>query len=187
MRKNIKGITYVELIVVMAILAALLGIFSVSFSSAWRARASKAANSVDALLSQSKVYALSGDENCLQVVYHERDTAKGYNESGYYVEMLRIETNSSGEEVISSSTPYRSDIIGNDHLEIKLGDTVIGHDNAIRIVFNGKTGAVTRAGIESTTTVNLPSSADDKIEMYFHYGNTYCISLWKLTGEHNIA
>ena len=187
MRKNTKGISYVELVIVLGILAALIGISSISFSAAWRARASKAANSVDALLSQSKVYALSGDDNCLQVAYHGKDTARGYTESGYYAEMFKVTQSDSGDYTLSLSSPIKSEVIGNDRLNIKFGDVDIEKDKAIRVVFNGKTGAVVLAGTAVTSTTDLPTSAADKSQIYFHFGNTYCINLWKLTGEHNIT
>jgi Tfp pilus assembly protein FimT len=192
MRNNNKGISYVELVIVMGILAALVGISSISFSAAWRARASKAANSVDALLAQSKVYALSGDDNCLQVMYHSKDSAKGYTESGYYAELLKVEKDpSDGIDKLSSSAPYKSELIGNDRLEIRFGTELIRTDavnGAIRIVFNGKTGAVKGAAlVTNAASTSLPASADDTIKMYFHFGNTYCVSLWKITGEHGIT
>ena len=188
MRNNTKGISYVELVIVMGILAALLGISSISFSSAWRARASRAANSVDALLSQSKVYALSGDDNCLQVSYHEKDSANGYRESGYYAELLKIEENpSDGKERISSSVPIKSELIGNGRLQVRFGDEDIEQNESIRIKFNPKTGAVDFAGVKPTVDSSLPTSALDESKLYFHFGNTYCINLWKLTGEHNIT
>ncbi len=177
MRKNTKGISYVELVIVMGILAALIGISSISFSAAWRARASKAANSVDALLSQSKVNALSGDDNYMQVVFHGKDTAKGYTESGYYAELFKT----------GSSSPYKSDLIGNSRLQIRFGDDDIAQDKAIRIKFNQKTGAVEYAGAVIASSSDVPTSAADKTQIYFHFGNTYCVSLWKLTGEHNIT
>ena len=49
MKKTNKGFSLVELIIVMAMLAALMGISSISFSSAWRARASKAASTSNAM------------------------------------------------------------------------------------------------------------------------------------------
>lgn len=187
MRKNIKGISYVELVIVMGILAALLGISSISFSAAWRARASKAANSVDALLSQSKVYALSGDDNCLQVSYHEKDSANGYAESGYYAELLKIDVSETGEFSLSTSSPIKSELIGNGRLQVRFGDEDIEQNESIRIKFNPKTGAVDFAGVKPTVDSSLPASALDKSQLYFHFGNTYCINLWKLTGEHNIT
>ncbi len=177
MRKNTKGISYVELVIVMGILAALLSISSISFSAAWRARASKAANSVDALLSQSKVNALSGDDNYMQIVFRGKDNAKGYSESGYYAELFKE----------GSSSPYKSELIGNSRLQIRFGDDDIAQNKAIRIKFHEKTGAVVYAGAVNASAPEAPTSASDITKIYFHFGNTYCVSLWKITGEHNIT
>ena len=176
MRKNIKGISYVELVIVMGMLAALIGISSISFSSAWRARASKAANTADALLAQCKVNALSGDDNYFQIAFHEKDHSKGYSESGFYAELFNAD----------SSEPYKSENIGNGRLQIRFGDTDIAEENkVIRIKFNQKTGSVEYAGAVDFS--DIPTSADKETRIYFHFGNTYCITLWKVTGEHNIT
>ena len=145
MRKNTKGISYVELVIVMGILAALIGISSISFSAAWRARASKAANSVDALLSQSKINALSGEDNYLKILYREKDTSRDINESAYYAELYRV----------GSSTPYKSENIGSGRLRILFGEgkTDIEQNKAVLIKFNSKNGAVEYSGISSSNAL----------------------------------
>ena len=179
MRNNKKGVSFVELVIVMGMLAALMSVTAISFSSAWRARASKAANTADALLSQSKVNALSGDNNYFQITFHEKDNSKGYRESAYYAELFKT----------GSSEPYKSEVIGNGRLEILFDDEVIANDEdsgeAIKVKFNQKTGAVEYAGKVSLT--DTPDSAPKECQIKFHFGNTYTIRLWKVTGEHNIA
>ena len=179
MRKNTKGISYVELVIVMGILAALIGISSISFSAAWRARASKAANSVDAMLSQSKINALSGEDNYLKILYREKDTSRDVNESGYYAELYRV----------GSSTPYKSENIGSGRLRILFGEgkTDIEQNKAVLIKFNSKNGAVEYSGIEDISSSDTPASAPDKTQIYFIFGNQYCVNLWRATGEHNIS
>ena len=180
MRKNTKGISYVELVIVMGILAALIGISSISFSAAWRARASKASNSVDALLSQSKINALSGEDNYIKILYREKDTSRDINESAYYAELYRV----------GSSTPYKSENIGSGRLSILFGEgqtDIKQNKKAVLIKFNSKNGSVEYAGIEDISSSDTPASAPDKTQIYFKFGNQYCVNLWRATGEHNIS
>ncbi len=180
MRKNTKGISYVELIIVMAMLAALMGISSISFSSAWRARASKAASTSNAMISQSKINSMSGDENYFELSYKEKDPDNGYDEDGYYCEIYRE----------GSSTPYKTEKVGNSRLTITAeGDgenrIAIEGDKSLRIKFVGKNGSVDYAGIyngESRTAFT-----DDSFRVYFSFGGEYCIEVWKVTGEHSIV
>ena len=186
MRKNTKGISYVELIIIMGMLAALMSLFSVSFSSAWRARASKAANSVDAILSQSKVNALSGQNNIVLVSYREKDDDAGYKEAGYYAELYdQADTDAAGDPIYNT-VPYKSELIGNSRLNISLNDTQLEEGSYIKVEFDGKKGSVNYAGLVLSPDDD-PDSTEDETKISFSFGGTYIITIYKLTGEHGIG
>ncbi len=186
MRKNTKGISYIELIIVMGMLAALMGISSISFSSAWRARAGKAANSVDAILAQSKVNALSGQNNIVLISYKDKDVDAGYRDAGYYAELYdQVDRDAAGDPVFSD-TPYKSELIGNSRLAVSLGDVPLEEGSLIKIKFDGKKGSLEYAGLVSAEDEAL-SSPEDETKISFTFGGTYVITIYKLTGEHRIG
>ena len=185
MKLNKKGFSYVELVIVMAMLLALVTVVSGGARAAWGARASRAANSFDTLMAQSKVNALSGQKNFIQIVYREKDAAAGYQTDGYYIELYR-----NGE-----TEPYKSENVANNRIHISFGEEEIGEDKAIRIAFNSSTGAVecaetVAANAElpaSVDDLSDPSSVENETKIYFTFGNTSCVTLYKLTGEHMVT
>ena len=179
MKKNNRGFSYVELIIVLGMLTALVTVVAGGMSVAWGARASKAANSVDSLLSQCKVNALSGEDNYIQIIYAEKDSAERYTADGYYAELYRD----------GSSEPYKSDNIANNRIHISFQDEEIGTENAIQIKFNQETGAVeyARSVPGSGPTSTATDATPDEIHIGFQFGRPYTITLYKLTGEHQVS
>ena len=188
MIKNKKGFSYIEMVIVMGMLLALVTVTTGAIRVGWSARANKAANSVGAALSQSKINALGGDIHYLQIVYRAKDTSKGYDSEGYYVELYHENTN----------TYHKSDFIGNNRLKIRFGsdETELDSTNVIQIKFNSKSGSVEYAGLAAIANdyaakkpgaSGHPMSAADETLIKFSFGNTYILTLWQATGEHNIS
>lgn len=183
MRHNKKGISYVELIIVMGMLAALMGISSISFVAAWRARASQAVNTAAAVMSQSKVNALSGEENFLQIAYYDKDGGL-HDKDGYYAELFKKEYGSGDY----SESPQKSQFLSNHRVAVRFGDEELEDGECIRIKFKMNDGSVDYAAITALDSEpDFDSSPDGNVDIYFTYGNEFNLKIYKLTGEHEIS
>lgn len=168
MRNNKKGFSYIEIIIVMAMLCALLATSTGSFVTLWNARASKGANTIDALLSQSKVNSLSGDDNYVKVYFDGSDyIAELWHEGG--------------------TQSYKQETIGNSRLSVRIGDADLTEGKYFFVKFDSKTGEVIYAGITDGTSRPKKEDTPDSIKIYVSSGNSYCITLWRRTGEHRIG
>lgn len=176
---NKKGFTLIEVFVVVAMMVALTTLGGSGFVALSHARASKVANSLDVLMSQSKVNALSGRDNILTVFYNEtEDTDKGYKAKTYY----GILEDTDGIYEVAE--------LGNRLVTINFKNTkgtknVTAKDN-IKIVFDQKTGAVNECRMIDASNNSILVDTDNKTEFYIQSGSTYMIELFKITGEHRV-
>ncbi len=176
---NKKGFTLIEVFVVVAMMVALTTLGGSGFVALSHARASKVANSLDVLLSQSKVNALSGRDNTLTVFYNEtEDKDKGYKAKTYYGTL----TDTDGVYEVAE--------LGNRLVTINFKNTkgtknVSAKDN-IRISFDQKTGAVSECRMIDTSDNAVLVDTDNKTEFYIQSGSTYMVELFKITGEHRV-
>ncbi|MBR4450776.1 MAG: type II secretion system protein [Clostridia bacterium] len=180
MRHNKKGFSYVELIIVMGMLAALMSISSISFVNAWRARASQAVNTAAAVMSQSKVNALSGEDNYMQIAYYEKD-GNGHDKDGFYAELFKKDYGESDY----SATPQKSQFLCNSRVSISLDGNELDEDNCIRLRFKMNDGSVDYLEMTGVTEESdFDSVPEGNIDIYF---NQLDLKLYKITGEHEIS
>ena len=178
-KNNNKGFSLVELLVVVVIMGIAVSIVTGSFISMYNARSKKATETLDAVIAQAKVDAMSG-RDCRAVLEYS-DGSDG-NDEGYYA-ILLMRTDQDGDGVLDTSTEYKRESLGNDRLSF----TVNGNDeyniaeDSLYISFNGTTGAVRSAKYGTTNvlggsvlTITVSSTA------------THVITLYKDTGEHLI-
>lgn len=170
----------------MAILAIAIGVSFSSLTSMLHARSYKAAKTIDGMIAQSKINAMSGRKNGLFIKY---DTAKkAYVCSLYY---LDPSDHISGEA-------YEQQEVGNDALDIKVyGENV--HEESIkdgtytlRIIYNMDTGAVKNmafstnfnGGSSNTDLIGSGNSTAKTAYIILDSYTTHTITLYKSTGEH---
>ena len=135
---NKKGYTLIEVLIVVFMLVALLSIAVGSYTAYYRARGSKVSKTIDTMIAQSKIDALSGREN-IMVIRHQTDFDKsedGLDASKYYAELYAVEGN--------KAIRYKKEEIGNSWVSMNLDDNGdISENNMIVIKFHEKTGAIT--------------------------------------------
>ena len=193
MRLNKKGFSYVEVILVIAMLVALGATAVGGFSTLFNARASSAVSNLEAMMSQSKINSLSGDPNYLRVVI-KNDPLDG--KQAFFAELYHTVK----EGGVTREVCYKEQKLGNTQLTFKVNygsnSFVLDKDNTDKIIeikFNEKTGAVKYAGVwtpenHPDTPEKIASKANSTPNiMYINvkFANEYTITLWKLTGEHN--
>lgn len=198
-KNNNKGFSLIELVVVIAILAIAVGLSYNSFSTVFGARSKKAAETVTALMSQSKVNAMSGKKNVMRISFKKgKDPNSGETKEGYFCELYYI--NSKGEV---ADEPYETQVVGNDSLRISVKDprdsnvvyTLIEPEEGstatqvdkIEIEFSLDTGAVKKVGInkESVTTYLIDTDTTDVKEINFTLESitNHTVTLYKSTGN----
>lgn len=187
-RGNKKGVTLVELVIVIAILAVLGAIAGGSFASAWNARARKAIYVADSMLAQSKVDALSGREN-FYVLWYDA------TEETYFCELYKGEFKSSDTSIPAGAICTKSETLGNKHLRMtcasSLSPTVNNFENGKLVIsFDSGTGKVAVSkwlGI-SASSVDFPTATSGgRITISARSVSEYNITLYALTGEHEVA
>ncbi|MBQ8943513.1 MAG: prepilin-type N-terminal cleavage/methylation domain-containing protein, partial [Clostridia bacterium] len=119
-KNNNKGFSLVELLVVVVIMGIAVSIVTGSFISMYNARSKKATETLDAVIAQAKVDAMSG-RDCRAVLEYS-DGSDG-NDEGYYA-LLLMRTDQDGDGVLDTSTEYKRESLGNDRLSF----TVNGND-----------------------------------------------------------
>lgn len=165
LKNNNKGFSIVELVVVVAIMAVAVSLVSYSFASVYRARSKRAAETLDAVISQCKIDAMSGLDCALEIALDDGD---------YYVNLYRVQE--SGD---LTATPYKTEKLASDRLSITVGDDAVETDPLI-VRFNSSDGSIDSAVIG--TTDYLESASTLLITM--SSARTHTITLYKNTGEH---
>ncbi|MBR3621356.1 MAG: prepilin-type N-terminal cleavage/methylation domain-containing protein, partial [Clostridia bacterium] len=140
-KSNKKGYSLIEVLIVVFIMAALLAVSTGSFTAYFNARPTKVAKTLDVMIAQSKIDALSGRDNLMiirsQTAYDK--TEDGSLRAGdYYAELYRIE----GDKAYR----YKKESIGNSWVTINMDNDPTKEikkddNNLIAIIFNGKSGA----------------------------------------------
>ncbi len=146
MKKNNKGFTMVELIIVLAIIGVFMSVLSFSSSILLRNESREASQTVNALLSSCKIEAMTGVNSKLEISL----------EDGKYIVRL-----------YQNDTDFEEEILGDENLGIiyklkSTGDTLykIGTE-PLAISFNSETGA-----IEGTDVNLIDFNAGYKITIY---------------------
>lgn len=178
---NKKGFTLIEVLVVVAMIVALTALGGSGFAALSHARANKVVKSIDTLLSQSKVNALSGKENTLEIFYNENeDRDNGYKSKTYY-----------GVLKDRNGNIYETEELGNSLVTINCsngGD--VGKNACIKAKFNTKTGKIEYCCVKNpnaSVSAEEISNTPNKITIYASFGSTYAVEIFKLTGEHHVV
>ncbi len=199
-KNNNKGFSLIELVVVIAILAIAGGLTYNSLSTIYGARSKKAAETVSAVMSQSKVNAMSGRKNVMTITFKEgKEPNSGETKEGYFCELYYINANGK-----VSDEAYETQVVGNDTLRISVRDTsdstkfytLIEPEEGstdtkvdkIEIEFNLDTGAVKRVsaikeGNEPVNLVNLETTGVKEIYFSLESISNHSITLYKSTGN----
>lgn len=187
--KDNKGFTLVELVIVIAISAVLLGAIFYSYTLLVGQYARECANNLSTSLEKEKNYALtkSASVDCYMEVVR---TSGGYV-AKYYVPKNAIATGSStsdwelAEELKLGIK--RVDIIcsisGGTSSELKVDDT-----HSIKFIYNRTSGAMKGIVPSDGSTVGLPTSITEKCsEINIIDGRKYKIQIYTETGKHVLS
>ncbi len=85
-KKNNKGLSLVELIVVIAIMAVMIGMTALSLSILTGAQAKQAAEKISSQLNEAKTGSMSRYQQTLTLKYETKDEAAGFPSDGFYAE-----------------------------------------------------------------------------------------------------
>ena len=170
LKKNNKGFSFVELVVVIALIGVAVSLAGGALSTIYHARSKRAAETLDAVISQCKIDAMSNLDCELRI---ELD------DDNYYVRLYSFATDDEGN---TNEVIYKSERLASDRLNIFVGsETEPISDNPLIIRFNRSTGAIQKAqygdtsdifGASVTTVITLSSVG------------THTVTLYKNTGEH---
>ena len=173
--KNNKGFSLVELLAVVAIITVAVSIAGGAMFSVYRARSKRAAETLDAMVSQSKIDAMSGLDCVLAVELDDGD---------YYARLYRApeDADDDADLDLDDMVVYKSEVLASDRLTITVGDSgnTVGDSAPFVLKFDSSAGRIVKAeydgadvfGSGATTTLTLSSSG------------THTILFYKNTGEH---
>lgn len=169
MKKNNKGFSMIELIIVIAILGILTGMSTLSINYLKLANTRSAAKKIDSTLSKLKIDTMSKNERPYLYVY---------NDGGKYYMLYSTKDTLSDAKVNSASG---GTVIGGNAVEIQVekNDTMhtIGVDKSVRLGFKKGNGAfLPDKDGEYCTKLKVKGKNNSKVE--------YTIILVKDTGKH---
>ncbi|GEM_PF-3466781 len=210
-----KGLSIVELIVVIAIMAVLIGLLGMSLSALFGTEASQAARKTEAQLNDAKTGAMTRAAEYMVIRYIDIDVdidgdgdidgedqetmAKfGVDRSGFYAEKHISTLTNSDSSLKKDYGGVEYTRIASSKVTIKVGDTEILSDgsNGVKIEYDRRTGRlydadfVTADGKASATGVDTssPTSSMELTKMTFKAGmRTYEIDFDPVTGRHTIV
>ncbi len=200
-----KGLSIVELIVVIAIMAVLIGLLGMSLSLLFGTEASQAARKTEAQLNDAKTGAMTRAAEYMVIRYIDIDGADqeamaklGVDRSGFYAEKHISTLTNSDSSLKKDYGGVEYTRIASSKVTIMVGDTEILSDgsNGVKIEFDRRTGRLYDAqfvaadGLPSVTGVDTssPTSSAELNKMTFKAGlRTYEIDFDPVTGRHAIA
>ena len=159
MRRNHRGFTLVEVIVVVSILSALTGIISLSVSSVFSVRVRRCATEINAFISMCKVNSMSrgGD---IRIV---------------------LDVDDNGEDGSPGAEPKSTEIFSDANVsaEFTVGGvtTALSSDNPLTLSFDRSTGGFKPCAMAGTEKIYCTSISVTG-------GKTYVITLVPSTGNH---
>lgn len=187
-KNNKSGFTYVELVMVIGIIAVLGAVVGGSVASAWNSRASKAINVTDSMLAQSKVDALSGRDNFFVLRYDDAEEI-------YYCELYKGVLKTTDTSLPAGAILFKSEPIGNKRLKMTCKSSLSPstteqlRDGKLAISFDSSTGKVAVSkwfGI-SAASINYPTATSGgTVTITASSMSDFKVILHVLTGEHAV-
>ena len=166
--KNNKGFSLVELLAVVAIITVAVSLAGGAMFSVYSARSKKAAETLDAMISQSKIDAMSGLDCVLAIELDDGDC---------YARLYRADDDDDSD--IEDMVMYKSEKLASDRLNITVGsETDPISDDPFVLMFDSSTGRISKAeyggtdvfGTGATTTITLSSTGSHVITLYKNTG-----------------
>lgn len=119
-KKNNKGFSLVELIVIAAIMTVTVGAVSLSISLISGSEAKEAARKFNAQIDEARTGSMSRYDEDITIKYMEKDTDSGIDTAGFYTvkELTTIEHDTSKRTDPSDTTligSYKTKVIGSEH------------------------------------------------------------------------
>ena len=202
--KDNRGLSLLELIVVIAIMAVLIGASGYGLSLLVGTEARQAVTKMEAQLNDTKTGTLTKFGEDLVVRYIEVNDSnaetwakKGVDKSGYYADkcIYTIIMNTPGNSMKQSySDKHEFSHIGPKKVDINVyydsGNVKIDSSNAVRIRFKRDSGEIEKLEIGSVNASDefVPSSTGTIDRMEFKAGlRTYVIKFTPLTGQFSIS
>lgn len=181
MRKDNRGFSIVELIIVIAIMSIMLGVMVYSFSLVTGKEASQCAHNIGTAMDKAKNYAMAKSGSSDVYLLIRKDGNKGYI-AEYYIPDGPISTSYHMAE-------GRSEKLGKKAVEVKctVGGSRVPLDdsNGIRIYYNRITGAFKDAEIVSNDNTSISDTgACTQIEV--KRGKTIRLTLIQETGKYKL-
>lgn len=192
MKGNNKGLSLVELIVVIAIMAVLIGIGTFSLSLLFGTQAKSCAQKVSAMLSETKTGCMSRFDETMTLSYRKKvaDSDPGYDPSvtsdGYYAENRVFTMKKDASLFEAASTQMRRMGSPRVVITVHLTDGTVfelGENNSITVSFDRASGAFEE--VAATVDGNPVTGYIDR--MTFQSGlRTFTITMVAETGKHTL-
>lgn len=168
MKKNNKGLSLVELIVVIAIMAVLVGMLALSLSILTGAQAKQAAEKISSQLNEAKTGSMSRYQQTLTLKYETKNELAGFPSDGFYAEKsyLDMKKDLTTKEVGKESrrvgskqvqiTIYYTNASGTQSYDLTTtgGDVIISYDRtsgALKPITNAASSLGSDAVLQSIT------------------------------------
>lgn len=206
-RKNNKGFSLVELIVVLAIMAVMIGIGGFTLSLMIGGEAKQAATKLNAQLNDVKTGAMSRYDEYMIVSYvdvasyadKKTAAADGVPESGFYVDkhMATIRDTSSIRQDITADTEkarigsatVKMTVVTSGGSYVLTSPKISGDVDAVRIGYDRATGKLSDVYVGTASDLTTGGTNAGQIqEITFEGGSkTYTITFVSETGKHKLG
>lgn len=193
MKRDNRGLSLIELIVVIAIMAIMIGVGILSISLLFGTQARGCAQKVSSMLNETKTGCLSRFDETMTIAYRTKgqDGEKAYTADGYYA-INRIYTlNNNAASVAvggAGSSEIRALGSGKVVIMVYLSDGSsfeLGTDKYVTISFNRSTGAFDPVIVGDTSGETQTDDYIDKIT-FSSGARTYTLTMVQATGKHTV-
>lgn len=184
MKKNNKGYTLIELIVVIAIMAVMIGFGILSMSLLLGTQAKGCAQKVSGQLNETKTGCLSRYNETMTLSYKTKGSDPAIESDGYYAENFIYSIDKNADKYVLTNSEIRK--MGSKKVVITVFLTdgssfELGTTQSVTVSFNRSTGGFERV------TVNGAETNEYIEKMTFSSGaRTYTISMVAETGKHTL-